>query len=475
MRERRAAPAADDAGARAVHEAAQAAIGRVLQLLDRARADAARRKIHHAREGGVVVGIRGKPQVGERVLDLLALEEAQPPIDAIRDAGAKERVLEDARLRVRAVEESHAGERRALAVQRFRFLDDEARLVVVVGRGVDAQRLALAFRGPEVLAEPRLVVRDDRVGRVEDVALRAVVLLELHHVRDSEVAHQLVHVADFGAAEAVDGLVVVAHREHAPVRAAQQLDPLVLQLVGVLELVDQDVAEAVLVVLQQVEVASQHLERTQHELGEVDHALAIALGVIIRVERDHAAGELVARLDGIGAQARFLGVVDEVLQLPRRVLLLVQALRLRQALDERLLVAGIEALEELRQPGVAEVRSQQAVAEAVERAHPHATRIDRQHRGEPREHLPRRLVGERDREDAARAGLSGFDQVGDAGGEHARLAATRAGEDERGLTRQRDGPELLGIETGCEAGHERLGDSYCAIISRREAAVAPIQ
>jgi hypothetical protein len=37
-------------------------------------------------------------------------------------------------------------------------------------------------------------------------------------------------------------LVVVPHREHAPVRAREQLDPLVLQLVGVLELVDQDVA-----------------------------------------------------------------------------------------------------------------------------------------------------------------------------------------------------------------------------------------
>ena len=87
------------------------------------------------------------------------------------------------------------------------LVHDEARLLVVVGGGVDAQLLALALRGPEVLAQARLVLRDDRVGRVEDVALRAVVLLELHDFLHAEVAHELVHVADFGSAEAVDRVV----------------------------------------------------------------------------------------------------------------------------------------------------------------------------------------------------------------------------------------------------------------------------
>jgi hypothetical protein len=125
-------------------------------------------------------------------------------------------------------------------------------------------------------------------------------------------------------------LVVVAHRENAPVRPGQHLDPLVLQLVGVLELVHQDVLEAVLVVLQQVQVPREHLEGAQQQLGEIHHALAVALRVVVGVEGDHAARELVARLHRVGAQARFLAVVDEVLQLPRREFLLVEALRLGQ-------------------------------------------------------------------------------------------------------------------------------------------------
>jgi hypothetical protein len=50
---------------------------------------------------------------------------------------------------------------------------------------------------------------------------------------------------------------------------------------------------------------------------------------------------------------------------------------------------------------VAVVRAQQAIAQAVERADPHAARVDRQHRGKAREHLARGLVGERDGEDPA--------------------------------------------------------------------------
>ena len=53
----------------------------VLQLLDGARADAARREVDDAQEAGVVVRVLDQPQVGQRVLDLGALEEAQAAVD----------------------------------------------------------------------------------------------------------------------------------------------------------------------------------------------------------------------------------------------------------------------------------------------------------------------------------------------------------------------------------------------------------
>ena len=62
-----------------------------------------------------------------------------------------------------------------------------------------------------------------------------------------------------GAAEAVDGLVVVAHDHDVvgPVgRPTEQLDELDLGDVGVLELVDEEVAELALVAAQDVGLAA---------------------------------------------------------------------------------------------------------------------------------------------------------------------------------------------------------------------------
>ena len=162
---------------------------------------------------------------------------------------------------------------------------------------------------------------DERVGGVEDVAVRAVVLLELDQLhrllRRREVALELLHVGDLGAAERVDRLVVVADGEHRRVRPGEAAQPLVLQGVGVLELVDQEVREAPPVVVAQRLVAGEELVASQQELGEVDHAFALAHRVVERVVLDLPARELVARLDHVRPQALLLRSGDEPLQLPR--------------------------------------------------------------------------------------------------------------------------------------------------------------
>ena len=65
---------------------------------------------------------------------------------------------------------------------------------------------------------------DDRVGGLEDVAVRAVVLFEADHLLHAELALEVAHVADFGAAEGIDRLVVVADGE--------QFRPIVGTVVG---------------------------------------------------------------------------------------------------------------------------------------------------------------------------------------------------------------------------------------------------
>ncbi len=160
-------------------------------------------------------------------------------------------MLEHPRLGIGAIEERDIGERNALAPERPDLVHDERRLVRVGGRLVQTQRLTGAFRGPQVLAVARAVLPDQRVGGIEDVAVRAVVLFELDDALDAEVALELLHVGGMRAAEGIDRLVVVADREHRVAAAGEQPQPLVLKPVGVLELVDQDVPKARAVVLAQ--------------------------------------------------------------------------------------------------------------------------------------------------------------------------------------------------------------------------------
>jgi hypothetical protein len=98
---------------------------------------------------------------------------------------------------------------------------------------------------------------------------------------------------------------------------------------------------------------------------------------------------------------------------------------------------------------------QHAIAQPVECADPHAARVDGEHRGDACEHLLGGLVGEGHGEQAVRTRLSRLDQPRDTRGEHARLAAAGARQDQRGLVRKRDRFKLGFVETGKKIGGHR--------------------
>jgi hypothetical protein len=91
--------------AHALPQAAAGLAGGVLQLLQRAGADAAGREVDHPQEAGVVVAVLDQAQIGQRVLDFGPLEEAQAAVDAVGDAGVEQRRFDHPRLGVAAVED----------------------------------------------------------------------------------------------------------------------------------------------------------------------------------------------------------------------------------------------------------------------------------------------------------------------------------------------------------------------------------
>ncbi len=277
------------------------------------------------------------------------------------------------------------------------------------------------------------------------MAVRAVVLLQADDVFDVVIAGELAHIAHFRAAKSVNRLVIVAHGKHRIALARQQLQPLVLQAVGVLEFVHQNVLETLLVMRPQVGIARQQLMAAQQQLGKIHHALALALRIVLSKNRLFL---LLVRAKGIhlaGAQALLLVAVDKIRHLTRREFFLIHIHGLHQALDGRLLIAHVQNLESLGQIGLVVMQAQQAVTQTVKRANPQALRMQRQHCRQPGQHLLGGLVGERHRQHTLRRHPIVANQIRNARGQHPRLATPRPGQNQGRAMREGDSFELRGI------------------------------
>ena len=115
-----------------------------------------------------------------------------------------------------------------------------------------------------------VVVADEPVRRVED-RLPAAVVVDEHDARGAGVGRpESEDVAERGAPEAVDRLVVVAdHRDVAVIRG-QQADELPLGVVRVLELVHQDVPIPTTLLVEHRGVIPQEAEREADLVAEVE-------------------------------------------------------------------------------------------------------------------------------------------------------------------------------------------------------------
>ncbi len=95
------------------------------------------------------------------------------------------------------------------------------------------------------------------------------------------------------------------------------------------------------------------------------------------------------------------------------------------------------------------VAAQNLRADRVEGAEPgHALDDLPDHLSDAQLHLARRLVGEGDGEDFARVGAAEVQDVGDAGGEHPRLAGAGAGQNKHRAVQRLHGEALFRVQIG---------------------------
>ena len=309
--------------------------------------------------------------------------------------------------------------------------------------------------GPQVLRLARRVVGDHRVRRVEDLLRAAVVLVEDDGRDVGEGVLELHDVAVVGAAEAVHRLVRVADDRDVVVAAGEEQDDLVLGLVGVLVLVDEDVLEALPVVLEHVGVVAQQADGVDEQVVEVHRPRLVQAVLVLPVHVGVLAVEdvLRPRRDLGGVEELVLPEADEAVDAARREALGVEV-EVADHVPGQAHGVGLVVDRELA--GVAEavgVGPQDPHARRVERAHPHRAGDRADERGDALAHLLGRLVGERDGEDP-RGVHALVHEVGDAVREHPRLARPGAGDDEQRPAAVDDGVELVRVQ----AVRRRIGE-----------------
>jgi hypothetical protein len=262
------------------------------------------------------------------------------------------------------------------------------------------------------------------------------------------VLFEVEDVGDFGSAPRVDRLVVVADHDHVVVRGGQKTHQLELRFVGVLVLVDQNVAKALLPFREHLFAAPKKAHRFAHQIVEVEGRKPAQRGAVLRIDDF---GDFVVLVPFPLGQVRFL---EELIFGGRdagddgaHVVASIGAKRAQDLAHGPRDIALIEDRElAVTQAEDAGLRRQDAHAEAVKRGNDElAGELFADQARDPLFHFGGGLVGERHRQDGARQNAA-LEQARDSHRDHARLAGSGAGQDQHGAVIVLDGFALRGVQ-----------------------------
>ena len=215
------------------------------------------------------------------------------------------------------------------------------------------------------------------------------------------------------------------------VALGQEAQPEILRDVGVLILVDQEIAEQAAVLPDDVLMLGEDRQIVQQQVAEIAGIQDLQAFLILAVDFDRATIGDLARLrrgQAVRRLALVLPALDDVDQHARGPALVVDMLRLQDLLQQADLIVCIQDGEVRFQADQLRMAAQDARAQRMEGAQPHALRRRADQIGHPLLHLARGLVGEGDAEDLIGLGPAFVQDLGEARGQDPGLARARTGQ-----------------------------------------------
>ena len=402
--------------------------------------DAAPGHVDDARQAGVVGRYQGEPQVGDNVPDLFALIEAHPAHDRIGDAGAQALFFKQPGLRVGAVEDHEVAIAQPVPEARD-LIDHKARLIVPVEGLIEDNRLAGGVGGPQRLAVSVRVVLDDLPRGLQDGLGGAIVLFELHDGGIEIVLFEFQDVAHVGTTPPVDRLVIISHHADVAVLFREGADDEILRAVGILVFVDEDVLEAILILLFDVRRLAKQSHDLQQQVVKIQGVL-LPQRALVSV-KDARYDLLIPAVGpfrvGEVVDAFVFGPIDQGEDDGRREAALVQPQVFQALADHGPLVVLVEDQEVPPHAHAVAVPAEDPAADVVESTDPDRPRHRRPDQPvDALPHLVGRFVGEGHRQDAGRRNALVAQQVSHPVGQHPRLAATGTSQDQQRAAGVRD-------------------------------------
>src|SRR3954451_6157780 len=114
---------------------------------------------------------------------------------------------------------------------------------------------------------------------------RAVIALEPDHLRAGKILLKAQDVVDIGAAPAVDRLIIIADAADVTASLGQELQPKILDRVRILVFVDQDIAEAPLVIGEHIGVLAEQPHAFEQEVAKIGGVQTLQPLLIKRISR----------------------------------------------------------------------------------------------------------------------------------------------------------------------------------------------
>ena len=239
----------------------------------------------------------------------------------------------------------------------------------------------------------------------------AVILLQADDPGILVLLFKIQDILDIGPPEAVDGLIVIAHHAEVPTAPRQQACEQILQMVCVLILVHQHVAELFLVIVQHLRLLLQQRYSVVDDVIKVQRvgrAEFLLIGGVNFSDAGHAPviGGLRLFTEHLRPLVAVLGGADGREHTADGERFLVQILLLENVFHHPLGIVGIVNGEILVEADAVNVPPQDADAGRVERGGPDIVGGRPQPGRQTLLQLPRRLVGKRDGNDLPWAGHS---------------------------------------------------------------------